>query len=187
MKQMFSWKRERANPTRTETPSCLVSILCDAQVRLPTKANQQSHQVLLRVLEYYQGIMILTTNRIKYLDAAVQSRIHLAVRFEDLNSLQMRNILETILRKFKVAQSDLDDIMSSFKEYLRDGDIKLNGREIRNLVFSAHAIALSQPEKCISWSNIKEVLRVTRQFQKQLEEVTNKQRYWREAAKKGAD
>jgi hypothetical protein len=31
--------------------------------------------VLLRVLEYYDGILILTTNRMRSLDIAVQSRI----------------------------------------------------------------------------------------------------------------
>lgn len=32
-------------------------------------------KVLLRVLEYYEGILILTTNRLRTLDIAVQSRI----------------------------------------------------------------------------------------------------------------
>lgn len=32
-------------------------------------------KVLLRVLEYYDGILILTTNRMKSFDIAVQSRI----------------------------------------------------------------------------------------------------------------
>jgi len=40
--------------------------------------------VLLRVLEYYDGILILTTNRMRSLDIAVQSRIHLAIKFTEL-------------------------------------------------------------------------------------------------------
>ncbi|KAF2121017.1 P-loop containing nucleoside triphosphate hydrolase protein [Lophiotrema nucula] len=35
--------------------------------------------VLLRCLEYYEGIIILTTNRVRSLDAAMQSRIHLLI------------------------------------------------------------------------------------------------------------
>ncbi|KAF2236692.1 P-loop containing nucleoside triphosphate hydrolase protein [Viridothelium virens] len=36
---------------------------------------------LLRVLEYYEGILILTTNRLRSFDIAVQSRIHLAIKY----------------------------------------------------------------------------------------------------------
>lgn len=37
--------------------------------------NWLTQSVLLRVLEYYEGILILTTNRMRSLDIAVQSRI----------------------------------------------------------------------------------------------------------------
>lgn len=48
--------------------------------------------VLLRVLDYYEGIIIMTTNRIKAIDVAVISRIHLAVRYDDINSGQRASI-----------------------------------------------------------------------------------------------
>ncbi|KAL8919899.1 MAG: hypothetical protein Q9172_004747 [Xanthocarpia lactea] len=130
--------------------------------------------------------MILTTNRIKSLDAAVQSRIHLAVRFDELSKTQMQDILKTILGKFKAKEVDVEVIMDNFKEYLKDNsNLKLNGREIRNLVFSAHAIALSKDRKSIKWGDIRDILRVTRAFQEQLKEITDKQRYQREASKDG--
>jgi hypothetical protein len=53
--------------------------------------------VLLRVLEYYNGIMILTTNRINSLDIAVQSRIHLAIRYDDLSVEQKKKIFRVFL------------------------------------------------------------------------------------------
>ncbi|KAL8910189.1 MAG: hypothetical protein Q9171_004487 [Xanthocarpia ochracea] len=127
--------------------------------------------------------LVLTTNRITSLDAAVQSRIHLAVRFDELNRKQMQSVLETILGKFKVKDSDKETIMKSFKEYLKDStNFKLNGREIRNVVFSAHAMALSKKRTSIVWNDIREVLRVTREFQDQLKKVTTRQRLQREAS-----
>lgn len=36
--------------------------------------------VFLRELEYYQGIMFLTTNRVKQIDDAIASRIHLPLK-----------------------------------------------------------------------------------------------------------
>lgn len=95
----------------------------------------------------------------------------------------MQNVLATILGKFKVKENDKENIMASFKEYLKDStNFKLNGREIRNVVFSAHAMALSKNRTSIVWSDIREVLRVTREFQDQLKKVTTKQRLQREAS-----
>lgn len=41
---------------------------------------------LLRCLEYYEGIIILTTNRIRTIDIALQSRIHLAIQYKGLSA-----------------------------------------------------------------------------------------------------
>ncbi|KAJ2991766.1 hypothetical protein NUW58_g2398 [Xylaria curta] len=55
--------------------------------------------VLLRVLEYYDGILILTTNRMRSLDIAVQSRIHLAIKFKELSQEQRANIYISFLEQ----------------------------------------------------------------------------------------
>lgn len=167
-----------------------ILLVDEADVFLETRDTQANPNrnalvsVLLRVLEYYEGIIILTTNRIKSLDSAVQSRIHLAVRFEDLTQTQMQSILVTILQKFSVRESAIERITESFKDYLADSPrFKLNGREIRNVVFSAHAMAMSEGKESMGWAHIGDVLRVTRKFQDELKSITDKQRYNREAAK----
>ncbi|KAI4592674.1 hypothetical protein KJ359_010576 [Pestalotiopsis sp. 9143b] len=48
--------------------------------------------VFLRVLEYYEGIMILTSNRVGTFDEAFQSRIRVALRYEPL-SFQSRKAI----------------------------------------------------------------------------------------------
>jgi hypothetical protein len=49
----------------------------------------------LRVLEYYQGIMFLTTNQIAEFDAAIPSRFHLAIKYESLQTTQMEAIFNS--------------------------------------------------------------------------------------------
>lgn len=63
--------------------------------------------MLLRVLEYYQGIMLLTTNRLTSLDVAVLSRIHLAIRFNELGPNDIHNIFMTNLSKCEVDPDDM--------------------------------------------------------------------------------
>lgn len=41
--------------------------------------------VFLRKLEYHQGVLFLTTNRVKAFDSAFNSRINVALRYHDLD------------------------------------------------------------------------------------------------------
>ncbi|KAI1840596.1 hypothetical protein JX266_013200 [Neoarthrinium moseri] len=147
--------------------------------------------VLLRVLEYYQGIIILTTNRIKSIDVAVISRIHLAIRYEDLTDVQMRSIFKYFLDRLGddliKNRAEIDHFVSSYGHHYG-----LNGRQIRNVVYAALAAArheMDHPEKAphryppgrpdgrLTADHLKEVCDMTRQFQEQLKENTMQQRY----------
>lgn len=82
-----------------------ILLVDEADVFLETRGTTSSAgrnalvSVLLRVLEYYQGIIILTTNRIKSIDVAVISRIHLAIRYSDLTEDQMSEIFSFFLNQ----------------------------------------------------------------------------------------
>jgi AAA+ superfamily predicted ATPase len=135
--------------------------------------------VLLRVLEYYEGIMILTTNRITSLDIAVQSRIHLAIRYEDLTNKQKIEIFRHFLSQLEPDSiEDFEDIMEYIKEHGAEAD--LNGRQIRNIVSSS--LSLARNDKSLMWDgrltkkHLKEVMRITNDFQKQLEKITMEHR-----------
>jgi len=100
--------------------------------------------VLLRVLEYYEGILILTTNRIRTFDVAVQSRIHLAVKYEDLTKEQTKKIYFNFLNQLRERKciDDWDDVQ---KWVNKDSfQYRFNGRQIRNVVSSAMGIARSE-------------------------------------------
>ncbi|KAI8277772.1 ATP-dependent zinc metalloprotease FtsH [Colletotrichum sp. SAR11_240] len=57
--------------------------------------------IFLRQLEYYQGILILTTNRVAECDAAFESRIHIPILYPDLDEAARRKIWAMFLRKIK--------------------------------------------------------------------------------------
>lgn len=84
--------------------------------------------------------MILTTNRITSLDIAVQSRIHLAIRYEDLTKEQKCNIFESFLSQLEPDDiADFDDIMEYVKEYGSEAD--LNGRQ--SMYYPGQSISFS--------------------------------------------
>ena len=62
-----------------------VLLLDEADVFLEARTAQDIHRnalvsIFLRLLEYFQGILFLTTNRVSTFDDAFQSRIHIALR-----------------------------------------------------------------------------------------------------------
>jgi len=61
--------------------------------------------VFLRVLEYYEGIMFLTTNRVETFDPAFQSRIHISIDYPELSSDSRRLVWANFLKQHDVAQT----------------------------------------------------------------------------------
>ncbi|KAL1857461.1 hypothetical protein Daus18300_010325 [Diaporthe australafricana] len=128
-----------------------VLLVDEADVFLETRSKNSPASrnalvsVLLRVLEYYEGIIIMTTNRIRAIDVAVISRIHLAVRYDDLSSEQRASIFAYYLDQLQdevptlITEQDREEIDDFIEVH---GDTYLfNGRQIRNVVQAAHAYA----------------------------------------------
>ncbi|KAL8726334.1 MAG: hypothetical protein Q9166_006782 [cf. Caloplaca sp. 2 TL-2023] len=133
--------------------------------------------VLLRVLEYYEGILILTTNRVLSFDVAVQSRINLAVMFHDLDEDQTQSIIKVHMDKRLHNLSENDFYMFA----MLASAASLNGRQIRNVISSAEAIVNRTETKRITMDDIKTVLNHTKEFQLSLQEYTKQQRANNEA------
>ncbi|KAM0328136.1 hypothetical protein ACHAQA_005542 [Verticillium albo-atrum] len=97
--------------------------------------------VFLRALEYYGGILILTTNRVSVFDQAFKSRIHLAIQYPELEYGSRRSIWQTFLGKLSLH----DDAAAELPALLDEMASKvLNGRQIRNAVQMAHALSLRE-------------------------------------------
>ncbi|KAK1243271.1 hypothetical protein MKX07_003899 [Trichoderma sp. CBMAI-0711] len=55
--------------------------------------------VFLRVVEYYNGILFLTTNRVGAIDEAFRSRIHISLNYKHLDCADTMAILDTHLKR----------------------------------------------------------------------------------------
>jgi len=79
--------------------------------------------VFLRKLEYLQGVMFLTTNRVSEFDVGILSRIHLMFKYEDLSKAAGRQIWERFIERVgptKVKPEELELLVNN----------KLNGRQV---------------------------------------------------------
>ncbi|MEM7316525.1 MAG: AAA family ATPase [Planctomycetota bacterium] len=83
--------------------------------------------IFLRLLDYYRGILFLTTNRPEVLDYAILSRVTLKLEYPDLDAAARISIWRTMLGIAQVgnlSDTDLEPL----------AELELNGRQIRNLV-----------------------------------------------------
>jgi len=92
--------------------------------------------VFLRMLEYYEGILFLTTNRVDNIDAAFQSRIHISMEYEELSTSSRRHVWSNFLsvgatKAHGFSETDLDKL----------ADYQMNGREIKNVLKTAQLLA----------------------------------------------
>ncbi|KAM7218120.1 P-loop containing nucleoside triphosphate hydrolase protein [Rhypophila decipiens] len=96
--------------------------------------------VFLRILEYYKGILFLTTNRINSFDRAFMSRIHLALHYPPLTHHSRRKLWYLFLKRASPESAEAllqTGAIDKFAEEI------LNGREIKNVVRTASSLALS--------------------------------------------
>ncbi|KAL8369867.1 hypothetical protein RB595_000290 [Gaeumannomyces hyphopodioides] len=61
--------------------------------------------VFLRILEYYEGILILTSNRVGTFDEAFKSRIQLSLHYEPLNRTQRHKIWKNFFHRLRQLES----------------------------------------------------------------------------------
>jgi SpoVK/Ycf46/Vps4 family AAA+-type ATPase len=117
-----------------------VLLLDEADVFLEARSTHELERnkmvsIFLRMLEYYEGILFLTTNRINNIDDAFHSRIHVTMKYPDLNASSRRHIWVNFL-KASVKKNDVSD-----RELDKLADIKLNGRQIKNVLKTAGLLA----------------------------------------------
>ncbi|KLU92266.1 hypothetical protein MAPG_11212 [Magnaporthiopsis poae ATCC 64411] len=118
--------------------------------------------VFLRVLEYYQGILFLTTNRIEAFDRAFKSRIHLAIHYPRLDLESRKSIWRTFLAKASVDSTP--DLEAPDGALDRWASVELNGRQIRNIIRTGQALALSDGVGGANEHHIDEALKTVREF-----------------------
>jgi hypothetical protein len=119
--------------------------------------------VFLRHLEYFSGIVFLTTNRIHVFDAAMKSRVHLALGYSapDMDS---RRLIWTHTFS-KLPEDERGHELEAAVEGL--SRTSLNGREISNIVTTARTLARFEKVP-LSPAHIENVLGVRMEFEENL-------------------
>lgn len=89
-------------------------------------AKNAAISIFLKTLEYYTGILFLTTNIIDNFDKAFNSRITMKLEYKSLGYMERKAIWMRTLRNtdHSLSEDDLEELSK----------IDLNGREIFNII-----------------------------------------------------
>ncbi|KAK0647882.1 ATP-dependent zinc metalloprotease FtsH [Lasiodiplodia hormozganensis] len=125
--------------------------------------------VFLRTLEYYDGILILTSNRVGTFDEAFKSRIQLALHYPNLDLAQRKQIWKNFTHRLDSLEEvvDTDAILASINKLAK---YEMNGRQIRNAITTARQLALFKKET-LTTKHLEHSIRVSGKFDQYLEEV----------------
>lgn len=98
---------------------------------------ERNHLVagFLRALEYFRGILFLTTNRVGTFDEAFISRIHIQIYYPDFSDEDREKVWQTYFRKLAHEREKTMRVVQDAKDYVTGREVKAlrwNGREIRN-------------------------------------------------------
>jgi len=147
--------------------------------------------VFLRTLEYYDGILILTSNRVGTFDEAFKSRIQLALHYPPLDTPSRRKIWHNFFNMLldSSQRNNEESSENSLNKLDRTNDARtkinidnilahmdqlagyeLNGRQIRNALTTAWQLALFKKE-ALDWDHIKDSIDVAANFNRYIEEV----------------
>jgi SpoVK/Ycf46/Vps4 family AAA+-type ATPase len=159
---------------------CVV-LLDEADVFLEERTVSDQKQnaivsVFLRALEYYDGILILTTNRVGTFDEAFKSRIHLAIPYFNLNEEQRleiwRNFMD-VLRRSK-QPIDVQDLEMNVHKLAQ---VEINGRQIRNVITLARYLAKHRKQMMV-YKHVQDAVASVVKFDKYLHDLRGSDDSW---------
>ncbi|KAH8679032.1 hypothetical protein BGZ60DRAFT_255846 [Tricladium varicosporioides] len=157
-----------------------IVLLDEADVYLERRSTQDLTRnsivsIFLRALDYFKGILFLTSNRVGSFDEAFMSRIHVQIGYDPLDEDARRAIWTNYFRKLK---EDHDqggrEIRYEWdaKEYVQRSqdvrDLQWNGREIRNAFQTAVTLALDEATvgsiPTVKESHFRQVVKMSQSF-----------------------
>ncbi|KAI1258862.1 P-loop containing nucleoside triphosphate hydrolase protein [Xylariaceae sp. FL1019] len=146
-----------------------VVLLDEADVFLEARTNNNADKnsfvaIFLKELEYFSGIVFLTTNRVYNFDTAMKSRIHLALGYIPPDAEVRKQIWRRYLEAVPKNETGIriEEVVDSL------ATSHLNGREIANAVNTARTMARYE-QKVLDMSHIKTVLDVRSTFDDSLQ------------------
>ncbi|RAR00801.1 P-loop containing nucleoside triphosphate hydrolase protein [Stemphylium lycopersici] len=123
-----------------------VLLIDEADVFMETRTtnNLQRNElvsVFLRLLEYYNGIMILTTNRTRSIDAAFESRIDITLTYNTLTESDRQQVWRNFLNTM-----DAKDVDVGEADLIKLAKWDFNGRQIKSAIKTACILATKKQE-----------------------------------------
>ncbi|KAK4496512.1 hypothetical protein PRZ48_012492 [Zasmidium cellare] len=116
--------------------------------------------IFLRVLEYYSGILFLTSNRVDCFDDAMKSRIHVPLKYSDLTPESRKMIWQNFLQREGVVVDEAG--------YDRLAEAGINGRQIKNVIRTAGSLAQWRGVK-MDCGLLEQVIRIQVEFEEELD------------------
>ncbi|KAJ8133091.1 hypothetical protein O1611_g531 [Lasiodiplodia mahajangana] len=137
-----------------------------------TQADLQRNalvSVFLRAIEYYDGILILTSNRVGSFDEAFKSRVQLAIHYPPLTN---DGRWEIWMNFFNMLQEGGRN--ANFRELKNKVDVlarqQLNGRQIRNAIRTASQLAMYRQET-LGFTHLEQTIKITNEFEEYIEKT----------------
>ncbi|KAI5928584.1 P-loop containing nucleoside triphosphate hydrolase protein [Camillea tinctor] len=125
--------------------------------------------IFLRVLEYYDGILILTTNRVGRFDEAFKSRMQLALGYPNLDEGQRGRIWLNFFQLLdsKKERFDIRDLNLNAHKLAK---FDINGRQIRNAVMMARHLAKFRNQRLV-YKHVQEAVSSVVKFDEYLQNL----------------
>lgn len=128
-------------------------------------------------MEYFNGLLFLTTNRVGQIDDAFVSRIHVAIGYPTLDAETRKKIWNGFFLKLIRERAGKVQIAPDAKKWVLDttskGQAELNGRDIRNALQTAITLAEFECEEDPDYNPSLAIVVSKEHFQKVLE-MSNK-------------
>ncbi|KAK8133234.1 P-loop containing nucleoside triphosphate hydrolase protein [Apiospora kogelbergensis] len=140
----------------------------------------------LRRMEYFKGLLFLTTNRVGQIDDAFISRVHVAIGYEALTPESRSKIWQGFFRKLAKERAGKIQISPAARKWVLEkaisGEAQLNGRDIRNALQTAITLAEAECEEdpdfdmdtmtiIVDQSHFQRVLDITNKFQSYVQSI----------------
>lgn len=135
-----------------------VLLLDEADVFLEQRSTDSLERnkmvsIFLRMLEYFQGVLFLTTNRLAEIDDAFHSRIHVSLQYPGLTKESRKHIWKTFVGDNKIVTDGNLDTLS---------EVDLNGRQIKNMLKTAQMLARHRGQDVVGMEQIQTVMAIER-------------------------
>lgn len=135
-----------------------IILLDEADIFMEKRASNDIQRnamvsIFLRLLENYQGIMFLTTNRPENFDEAFRSRISISINYKDLDEnarykiwinlleASQTNLSQTNLSQTNSSQPKLSQPNLSQSDIEKLSKVVMNGRQIKNCIRMGQCLA----------------------------------------------